>query len=74
MLVMVFLRAPGATDAAPVTIPVGAGGSEAPYTPIATEPVQVGPSWKRYYVSGVATKPMRRARRTSPCSSPVPSR
>ncbi|MFV0921431.1 hypothetical protein ACR720_11090 [Sphingomonas parapaucimobilis] len=56
MLVMVFLRAPNATDTAPVTIPVGAGGSEPPYTPIATEPAQVGPSWKRYYVSGVATQ------------------
>lgn len=56
MLVMVYLRAPGATDAAPVTIPIGAGGSEPPYTPIVTEPVQVGPSWKRYYASGVANQ------------------
>ena len=56
MLVMVFLRAPNATDAAPVTIPLGAGGSEPPYIPIATEPVQVGPTWKRYYVSGVANQ------------------
>ncbi|MET3436771.1 hypothetical protein [Sphingomonas sp. 1185] len=56
MLVMVFLRAPDATDAAPVTIPVGMGGSEPPYTPIATEPVRVGSTWKRYYVTGVANQ------------------
>jgi hypothetical protein len=48
--------APDATDAAPVTIPVGMGGSEPPYTPIATEPVRVGSTWKRYYVTGVANQ------------------
>ncbi|MET4896622.1 hypothetical protein RN629_05525 [Sphingomonadaceae bacterium jetA1] len=54
MLAMVYLRAPDAADGASVTIPVGMGGSEPPYAPIATEPVQIGKAWKRYYVSGVA--------------------
>ncbi|MDG6745695.1 hypothetical protein QCF01_14995, partial [Staphylococcus aureus] len=31
MLVMVYLRVPNATDAAPVIIPIGAGGSQPPY-------------------------------------------
>ena len=56
MMVMIFLRAPNATDAAPVTIPVGVGGAAPPYTPITSEPIKVGPTWKRYYVSGVANE------------------
>ena len=56
VLVMVYLRAPEAKDGALVSLPSGAGEADAPYTPIADATVQVGPIWKRYFASGVATK------------------
>lgn len=56
LMTMVFLRAPGAAEGQTVSIPVGMGGSEPPYTPIASEPVQVGSTWKRYFVTGVAAQ------------------
>ncbi|WP_267435773.1 hypothetical protein [Sphingomonas sp. GM_Shp_1] len=54
LMVMVYLRAPNAAEGSTVSIPVGMGGSEPPYTPIASEQVQVGSAWKRYFVTGVA--------------------
>ena len=54
MLVMVYLRAPGATDAAPVTIPIGAGGSEPPYTPIVMAADAIRSSGKSPYHSSMA--------------------
>lgn len=56
ILVMVYLRAPDmkGTDTAPVT--VAAGASEAPYASFASETVQVGAGWKRYFASGTATQ------------------
>lgn len=56
LLTMVYLRAPDATDAAPHPVPIGAGEADAPYAQIAGETVQVGPSWKRYFASGVSPK------------------
>lgn len=54
LLVMVFLRAPDAPAGTTVPIPIGAGGADAPYTPIAAETIQVGAGWKRYYAAGVS--------------------
>ncbi|WP_322963981.1 hypothetical protein [Sphingomonas fuzhouensis] len=54
LMTMIFLRAPNAPEGQTVSIPVAMGGAEPPYTPIASEPVQVGSTWKRYYVTGVA--------------------
>ncbi|PCD02791.1 hypothetical protein COC42_11785 [Sphingomonas spermidinifaciens] len=54
LLVMVFLRAPDVPAGSTVPIPISAGATEPPYTAVATETVQVGPTWKRYYASGVA--------------------
>ncbi|WP_294239367.1 hypothetical protein [uncultured Sphingomonas sp.] len=54
LMTMVFLRAPNAPEGQTLSIPVAMGGSEPPYTPIASEPVQVGSTWKSYYVTGVA--------------------
>ena len=56
ILVMVFLRAPDAKTGAGVPLPISAGESDAPYTTITNENVQVGPAWKRYYASGIAAK------------------
>ncbi|WP_308815123.1 hypothetical protein [Sphingomonas sp. GV3] len=56
VLVMVYLRAPDAKEDAPLTIPLGATGSEAPYPQIATATASVGPGWKRYFASGVASQ------------------
>ncbi|WP_315763075.1 hypothetical protein [Sphingomonas sp. Y38-1Y] len=56
LLVMVFLRAPDAAAGTTVPVPIGAGGAEAPYTPVAAETVQVGSGWKRYYASGVSAQ------------------
>ncbi len=52
LLAIVYLRAPDAKDGETVPVPIGAGGADAPYTPIAAETVQVGSAWKRYYASG----------------------
>jgi len=54
LLVMVYLRAPEAKDGATLAVPIGAGGADAPYTPVAAETVQVGSGWKRYFASGVS--------------------
>lgn len=54
LMTMIFLRAPNAPEGQTVSIPVAMGGSEPPYTPIASEPVQVGSTWKSYYVTAVA--------------------
>jgi hypothetical protein len=52
LLVMVFLRAPNASEGSTVSIPVSIGGSEAPYTPVATDQMRVTSAWKRFYLSG----------------------
>lgn len=56
LFVMVFLRAPDAKDGATVPIPVTIGGTDAPYPQIAAETVNVGATWKRYYVTGVSAQ------------------
>lgn len=54
LLAIVYLRAPDAKAGETVAVPIGAGGADAPYTPIAAETVQVGSVWKRYYAAGVS--------------------
>lgn len=54
LLAVVYLRAPEAKEGESVPVPIGAGGADAPYTPIAAETVQVGSAWKRYYAAGVS--------------------
>jgi hypothetical protein len=56
VLVMVYLRAPDmqGTETAPVT--VAAGAAEAPYASFASETVQVGAGWKRYFAAGTAAQ------------------
>lgn len=54
VLVMVYLRAPAAAAGTTVALPIGATGTDAPYTQIAADTAQVGPTWKRYYASGVS--------------------
>ncbi|WP_241491185.1 hypothetical protein [Sphingomonas sanguinis] len=54
LVTMVYLRAPNAAEGQTVTIPVAMGGSEPPYPSITSEPLQVGSTWKRYFVTGVA--------------------
>ncbi len=56
MLVMVYLRAPDAKEGDGVSLPIGATEADAPYTPIADDMVKVGPTWKRYFASGVSPK------------------
>ena len=56
LFVMLFLRAPDAKDGATVPIPVTIGGTDAPYPQIAAETVNVGATWKRYYVTGVSAQ------------------
>ena len=56
LFLVITLRAPAAKDGAGVVIPIGASEAQAPYTPISTETVQLGPTWKRYYATGVATR------------------
>jgi hypothetical protein len=55
LLTVVYLRAPDVKEGETLTVPIGAGGADAPYTPIAAETVQVGSAWKRYYAAGVST-------------------
>jgi len=54
LVTMIFLRAPNAPEGQTVPIPVAMGGSEPPYPTITSEPLQVGSTWKRYFVTGVA--------------------
>ncbi|MCT8002735.1 hypothetical protein NZL82_12700 [Sphingomonas sanguinis] len=56
LMTMVFLRAPDAAEGQTVTIPVAMGGAEPPYPTITSEPLQVGSTWKRYFVTGVAAQ------------------
>lgn len=56
VVTMLFLRAPNATDAAPLSIPIGISEAAAPYAQIANETVQVGPTFKRVFVAGVSPK------------------
>ncbi|MGR6330369.1 hypothetical protein ACU5AX_14990 [Sphingomonas sp. XXL09] len=56
LLAMVYLRAPDAKAGEHVPIPIGAGTADAPYEPIADETVQVGPTWQRFFASGVTAK------------------
>lgn len=56
LLVMVYLRAPEASGADGLPIPIGASEADAPYTPIADQTVKVGNGWKRYYASGIAPR------------------
>jgi hypothetical protein len=59
VVTMVFMRAPDAGDGKTIPIPLGISEANAPYTQIANETVQVGPTWKRYFVAGVAPKTFR---------------
>ena len=54
LLVMIYLRAPDAKEGDGAPIPIGASEADAPYTPIADQTVKVGPSWKRYFATGVS--------------------
>lgn len=54
LLVVIYLRAPDATEGETVSVPIGASGADAPYAQIAGETVQVGPAWRRYYAAGVS--------------------
>lgn len=56
VLVMVYLRAPETKEGATLSLPISAGESDAPYASFADATVQVGPTWKRYFASGVSPK------------------
>lgn len=55
MLVAVYLRAPNVQAGQTTAISfVGATGGDAPYPPLASASVQIGPEWKIYYAAGMA--------------------
>jgi hypothetical protein len=56
VVTMVFLRAPDVAAGSTIPVPIGISESNPPYTPIANETVQIGPTWKRYFAAGVAPK------------------
>lgn len=56
LVMMVYLRAPNVAEGSTIPIPIGIGATDAPYTPVVEQTVQVGPTWKRYFAAGVAPK------------------